>query len=122
MGQFEPEQLNELIVGLSNERPIYLSDVEIVPRKQDGFTLRNDYPSYYIMVQREFDANTVTILGEINKVIVELNEGPLAEASLVIGLLLAIADPCFLMRSSMATFLVTATVSLSVLVAYVALR
>ena len=26
-GQFEPEQLNELIVGWSNDRPIYLSEV-----------------------------------------------------------------------------------------------
>ncbi len=147
-GQFEPEQLNELIVGWSNDRPIYLSevaDMDIVPRKQDGFTLRNGFPSYYITVQREFDANTVTILDEINKVIVELNEGPLAEAGLAIdlsfdasihirraialvqgnlgiGLLLAIGILYFLMRSRMATFLVTATVPLSVLVAFVALR
>lgn len=148
VGQFEPEQLNELIVGWSNDRPIYLSevaDVEIVPRKQDGFTLRNGFPSYYITVQREFDANTVTILDEINKVVVELNEGPLADAGLAIdlsfdasihirraislvqgnlgiGLLLAVAVLYFLMRSRMATFLVTATVPLSVLVAFVALR
>ena len=147
-GQFQPEQLNELIVGWSNDRPIYLSevaDMDIVPRKQDGFTLRNGFPSYYITVQREFDANTVTILDEINKVIVELNEGPLAEAGLAIdlsfdasihirraialvqgnlgiGLMLAIAILYFLMRSRIATFLVTATVPLSVLVAFVALR
>lgn len=64
VGQFKPEELNKLIVGWSNERPIYLSevaDVEIVPRKQDGFTLRNGYPAYYITVQREYDANTVSI-------------------------------------------------------------
>ena len=148
VGQFKPEQLNRLIVGWSDERPVYLSevaDVDIVPRKQDGFTLRNGFPSYYIMVQREFDANTVTILDEINKVIVELNEGPLAEAGLAIdlsfdasvhirraialvkgnlgiGLLLAVGVLYFLMRSRRATFLVTATVPLSVLVAFVALR
>ncbi len=148
VGQFKPEQLNQFIVGWSDERPVYLSevaDVEIVPRKQDGFTLRNGFPSYYIMVQREFDANTVTILDEINKVIVELNDGPLAAAGLAIdlsfdasvhirraialvqgnlgiGLLLAVAILYFLMRSRRATFLVTATVPLSVLVAFVALR
>ena len=148
IGQFDPDELNQQIVGWSNERPIYLSevaDVEIVPRKQDGFTLRNGYPSYYITVQRDFDANTVTILDEINKVIVELNEGPLAAAGLAIdlsfdasvhirraislvqgnlglGLLLAIAVLYFLMRSRRATFLVTATVPLSILVAFVALR
>lgn len=148
VGKFEPEQLNELIVGWSNDRPIYLSevaDVEIVPRKQDGFTLRNGYPAYYITVQREYDANTVTILDEVNKAIAELNENVLHNAGLEmdlsfdasihirraislvrsnlgIGLFLAIGVLYFLMRSRRATFLVTATVPLSVLVAFVALR
>ena len=148
VGQFQPGQLNQLIVGWSNDRPIYLSEiaeVEIVPRKQDGFTLRNGFPSYYITVQSEFGANTVSILDEVNKVIVELNEGPLAGAGLAIdlsfdasvhirraialvkgnlgiGLLLAVAVLYFLMRSRRATFLVTATVPLSVLVAFLALR
>ena len=39
IGQFEPDALNELIVGWSNERPIVLSevaDVEIVPRPECG--------------------------------------------------------------------------------------
>ena len=83
VGQFEPSELNELIVGWSNNRPINLSevaDVEIVPRKQDGFTLRNGFPAYYITVQREYDANTVSILDGVNEAIVELNAGPLAEA------------------------------------------
>ena len=148
VGQFEPEQLNELIVGWSNERPIYLNevaDVDIVPRKQDGFTLRNGYPAYYITVQRDYDANTVSILDEVNKAIVELNENVLHDAGLEmdlsfdasihirraislvrsnlgLGLLLAVGILYFLMRSRRATFLVTATVPLSVLVAFVALR
>jgi len=148
VGKFEPEQLNELIVGWSNERPIYLSevaDVDIVPRKQDGFTLRNGFPAYYITVQRDYDANTVSILDEVNKAIVELNENVLHEAGLEmdlsfdasihirraislvrgnlgIGLLLAIGVLYFLMRNRRATFLVTATVPLSVLVAFLALR
>jgi multidrug efflux pump subunit AcrB len=148
VGQFEPQDLSDLIVGWSNERPIYLSevaDIDIVPRKQDGFTLRNGYPAYYITVQRSFDANTVSILDEVNEAITELNAGPLAEAGLEmdlsfdasvhirraialvqgnlgIGLLLAIGVLYFLMRSRRATFLVTATVPLSLLVAFVALR
>ncbi len=148
VGQFEPSELNQLIVGWSNDRPINLSevaDVEIVPRKQDGFTLRNGFPAYYITVQREYDANTVSILDGVNEAIVELNEGPLAEAGLAIdlsfdasvhirraialvknnlglGLVLAIGVLYFLMRSRRATFLVTATVPLSLLVAFVALR
>jgi multidrug efflux pump subunit AcrB len=148
VGQFDPDQLNELIVGWSNDRPIYLNevaDVEIVPRKQDGFTLRNGFPAYYITVQREYDANTVAILDGVNEAIVELNAGPLAEAGLEmdlsfdasihirraialvqsnlgLGLMLAIGVLYFLMRSRRATFLVTATVPLSLLVAFVALR
>ena len=148
VGQFEPHELNELIVGWSNERPIYLSevaDVDVVPRKLDGFTLRNGYPAYYITLQRSFDANTVTILDEVNVAIAELNAGPLADAGLEmdlsfdasvhirraislvrsnlgIGLLLAVGVLYFLMRSRRATFLVTATVPLSLLVAFVALR
>ena len=148
VGQFEPDQLNELIVGWSNERPIYLAevaDVDIVPRKQDGFTLRNGYPAYYITVQREYDANTVSILDGVNAAIIELNAGPLKEAGLAIdlsfdasihirraialvqsnlgiGLFLAVGILYFLMRSRRATFLVTATVPLSLLVAFVALR
>lgn len=147
IGQFEPDQLNELIVGWSGDRPIYLSEVaevDIVPRKRDGFTLRNGFPAYYIAIQREYDANTVAILDEINKAIVELNNGPLSEAGLEIdlsfdasihirraialvknnlglGLVLAIGVLYFLLRSRRATILVTATVPLSLLVAFVAL-
>jgi len=148
VGQFEPQDLSELIVGWSDERPIYLNevaDVDIVPRKLDGFTLRNGYPAYYITIQRAYDANTVSILDEVNLAIDELNAGPLAGAGLEmdlsfdasvhirraialvrsnlgIGLLLAVGVLYFLMRSRRATFLVTATVPLSLLVAFVALR
>jgi multidrug efflux pump subunit AcrB len=122
-----------------------VADVEIVPRKQDGFTLRNGYPAYYITIDRDYAANTVAILDEVNKAIVELNdtvlhaEGlemdlsfdasvhirravALVKNNLGLGLLLAIGILYFLMRSRRATFLVTATVPLSVLVAFVALR
>jgi multidrug efflux pump subunit AcrB len=148
VGQFDPMEINELIVGWSDERPIYLSevaDVDVVPRKLDGFTLRNGYPAYYITLQRSFDANTVSILDGVNLAIAELNAGPLADAGLEmdlsfdasvhirraialvrsnlgIGLMLAVGVLYFLMRSRRATFLVTATVPLSLLVAFVALR
>lgn len=147
VGQFEPDELSQLIVGWSGERPISLSevaDVSIVPRKQDGFTLRNGFPAYYITVQREYDANTVSILDGVNEAIVELNAGPLAEAGLEIdlsfdasihirraialvrsnlglGLFLAVGSLYFLMRNRRATLLVAATVPLSLLVAFISL-
>jgi multidrug efflux pump subunit AcrB len=89
VGQFQPEDLSDLIVGWSDERPIYLSevaDIDIEPRKLDGFTLRNGYPAYYITLQRSFDANTVSILDEVNEAITELNAGPLADAGLEMDL------------------------------------
>ena len=148
VGQFEPEELSEQIVGWSDERPIYLSelaDIDIVPREFDGFTLRNGFPAYYITVQRDPEANTVAILDEVNLAIDELNEQvlhaagleidlsfdasvhirraiTLVQGNLGIGLILAVGILYFLMRSRRATFLVTATVPLSVLVAFVALR
>ena len=87
----------------------------------------------------------MTILDEVNKAIVELNENvlhaaglemdlsfdasvhirraiSLVRSNLGLGLMLAIGILYFLMRSRRATFLVTATVPLSVLVAFVALR
>ncbi len=147
VGQFSPDSLNEIIVGWSGERPVYLrevADVKIIPRERDGFTLRNGYPSYYITVQREFGSNTVTLLDGINAAIVELNEGPLKEAGLAIdlsfdssihirraitlirdnlglGMLLATAVLYFLMRSKRAVALVAATVPLSIMVAFVML-
>jgi multidrug efflux pump subunit AcrB len=89
VGQFEPGELSQLIVGWSGDRPISLSkvaDVENVASKPDGFTLRNGFPAYYITVQREYDANTVSILDGVNAAIIELNAGPLAEAGLEIQL------------------------------------
>lgn len=83
VGQFEPDKLNQLIVGWSRARPIYLSevaDVEIEPPKQDGFTLRNGYPAYYITVQRGYASNTVEILDSVNAVIDERNAGTLKDA------------------------------------------
>jgi len=147
VGQFEPASLNEIVVGWSNDRPVYLTevaDVQITPRRPDGFTLRNGYPAYYITVQREYDANTVAILDEVNIAIDELNRGALADAGLAIdlsfdasihirraielvrgnlglGMLLAVGILYFLMRSRRATLLVAATVPLSILVAFVAL-
>jgi multidrug efflux pump subunit AcrB len=96
-------------------------------------------------VQREYDANTVSILDGVNEAIAELNAGVLADAQLEMdlsfdasihirraislvknnlgmGLALAIGVLFFLMRSRRATLLVTATVPLSLLVAFVALR
>ncbi len=147
VGQFDPKSLNQLIVGWSGERPIYLSEiaeVEVVSRDRDGFTLRNGYPSYYITVDRGHGANTVEMLDGINAAIVDLNEGPLKTAGLAIdlsfdssvhirraialvrdnlglGLLLAIGILYLFMRSRRGVALIALTVPLSIMMAFVAL-
>ncbi len=147
VGQFDPDSLNQLIIGWSGERPIYLSEVaevKLVPRDRDGFTLRNGYPAYYLTVDREFGSNTVELLDGVNAAIDELNAGPLADAGLAIdlsfdssvhirraialvrdnlglGLFLAIGILYFLMRSRRGVALIGATVPLSLMVAFIAL-
>ena len=148
VGQFDPDSLNQLVVGSSGERPVYLSEVasiEIVPRDRDGFSLRNGYPAYYITVDREYGGNTVELIDGIKEAIVDLNAGPLAEHGLAIdlsfdssvhirraialvrdnlglGLLFAVGVLYALMRSRRGVALIAASVPLSLLVSFVALE
>ena len=39
----------------------------------DGFTKRNGLPAYYLTLERGDKSNTVAILDEVNRAIVELN-------------------------------------------------
>ncbi|MEM1263065.1 MAG: efflux RND transporter permease subunit [Pseudomonadota bacterium] len=147
VGQFDPDSLNQLVVGQSGDRPVYLSEVasiEVVPRDRDGFSLRNGYPAYYITVDREFGANTVDMIDGINAAVDDLNTGALADAGLAIdlsfdssvhirrairlvrdnlglGLVLAVAVLYALMRSRRGIILIAASVPLSLLVSFVAL-
>ncbi len=148
VGQFDPASLNQLVVGQSGERPVYLNEVasiEVVPRDRDGFTLRNGFPAYYLTVNREYGANTVEMLDGINAAIADLNSGPLQAAGLEIdlsfdssvhirrairlvrdnlglGLLLAVGVLYVLMRSRRAVLLIALSVPLSMLVSFVALE
>lgn len=88
-GQFNIDNLSEMIIGHSDNRPIYLKDIAtaentLVDRTE--FYLRNGQPGYYLTLRRQQDANTVALLDEINIAIKELNKGPMAEAGLAIDL------------------------------------
>jgi multidrug efflux pump subunit AcrB len=88
-GQFNIDNLSEMIIGYSSDRPIYLKDIATVENTlvdRTEFYLRNGQPSYYFTLRRQYDANTVALLDEINIAIKELNEGPMAEAGLAIDL------------------------------------
>ncbi|TQV88853.1 efflux RND transporter permease subunit [Aliikangiella coralliicola] len=146
-GQYDVNNLGQMIVGYSDNRPIYLSDVATVEETfQDrfGFTLRNGAPGYYITIQRTNGSNTVEVLDEINKAIKELNDGPLREVGLAIdlsfdasvhirnalnlvksnlglGVLLALGILWMFLRGIRPTLIIATTIPVSLAVAFLAL-
>ena len=146
-GQYDVQNLGEMIVGYSQNRPIYLNDVATVEQTlQDrfAFTLRNGAPGYYITIQRANGSNTVVVLDEINQAIKELNEGPLAEVGLMIdlsfdasvhirnalnlvksnlglGVLLALGILWLFLRGIRPTLIIATTIPISLSVAFLAL-
>ena len=147
LGEQEVARLGDLVVGWRNEQPIYLSEIATVKvdySENAGISLRNGFPSYYISITRQNEANTVELLDELNVALAELNDGPLAEANIriqlsfdaslhirraismvqgniLLGILLATGILYFFLNSARATILITLTVPISLLVAFIAL-
>ena len=147
LGGFNLEELGELIVAQRGGEPVRLRDVaevttELYPRS--GFMYRTGRPAYYIRVQGEYGANTVSILDDINLAIDELNAGPLADAglemvlsfdasvhirraialvngNLVLGMFLALGVLWCFLRGWRATLLIALTIPFSLLSALLAL-
>lgn len=89
LGKAPLESLGQLIVAQRGGQPVYLSEiarVDVQRIEQNGFTLRNGYPAYYITLSQETGSNTVAILDEVNQAIDELNDGPLQADGLAIEL------------------------------------
>ncbi|WP_028114778.1 efflux RND transporter permease subunit [Ferrimonas kyonanensis] len=147
VGQYDIENITEMIVGYQNDRPIYLQDIATVEDTlvdRFGFTLRNGAPAYYITLTRGADANTVTVLDEVNLAIDELNAGPLADAGLVIdlsfdssvhirnaltlvksnlglGVALALGILWLFLRGWRTTMIIATTIPISIMVAFLGL-
>lgn len=82
-------ELGDLVVGWSDERPLYLRDVaQIRTEHVDAvwFSYRSGVPSYYITLTRTSDSNTVELIDGAKQAIEELNAGPLAAENLFIEL------------------------------------
>ena len=144
LGGFDLEQLGDLVVGRRNNQPIHLRDVaevETVLYPRNGFMYRTGFPAYYIQVQGEYGANTVSILDEINLAIEKLNLGVLAQedlqlvlsfdasvhirraialvnGNLMLGIALALTMLWCFLRGWKATLLVALTIPFSLLVAF----
>ena len=149
LGEQDVSDLGRLVVGWRNEQPVHLDDVGSVSvdyAENNGVSLRNGYPSYYISVSRRNDANTVEVIDAINAAIAELNDTRalqeanvrmqlsfdaslhirrainLVQNNLLLGIALAMGVLFFFLRSARATLLITLTVPISLLVAFICMR
>jgi multidrug efflux pump subunit AcrB len=148
LGEQEVSQLGRLVVGWRSEQPIYLEEVASISvdyAENRGVSLRNGFPSYYISISRRNDANTVELLDALNVALDELNEGPLKEAdiriqlsfdaslhirralsmvqtNLALGILLAMLVLFYFLKNTRATLVITLTVPISLLVAFIGLK
>ncbi|ATC95946.1 efflux RND transporter permease subunit [Pseudoalteromonas tunicata] len=147
-GQYNTQNLGDMRIGYSNQRPIYLRDVATVEDTlvdRQAMTLRNGKPAYYITMTRSNDSNTVAVLDELNIAIKELNDGALQEHGLAIelsydasvhirnaldlvksnlglGVLLACGILWLFFRGFGPTLIIAATIPVSLMVAFLALN
>jgi multidrug efflux pump subunit AcrB len=140
--------LGDLVVGWSEDRPLYLRDVADVRTehvKARWFAFRSGVPAYYITMQRTSDSNTVELIDGVKEAIEELNAGPLAkenlsielswdasvyvrraigfvQESLAIGILLAVGGLWYFLRGPRALLVIGLSIPLSLFFAVITLE
>lgn len=147
-GREPVEQLGDLIVGWSGDRPLALrevADVKIGYMDAQWFSYRNGVPGYYVTLQRASDSNTVEVIEGVKAAIAELNAGPLAheklmadlswdasiyvrraiafvQESLVIGIFLAVGGLWYFLRGPRALLVIGLSIPLSLFFAVITLQ
>ncbi len=147
-GQYDLGSLETMIIGWSDERPIYLTDVASVRETLSdsrAFTLRNGDPAYYMTLNRASGANTVALLDGVNATIEALNRGALGDAQLALdlsfdssvhirnaialvqsnlglGVLLALGILWLFLRGVRTTLLIALTIPVSLMVSFLVLN
>lgn len=140
--------LGGLVVGWSDDRPLYLRDVaEVRAAHVDAvwFAYRSGVPAYYITLQRTSDSNTVELIDGVKVAIAELNQGPLAkeklflemswdasvyvrraigfvQESLGVGILLAVGGLWYFLRGPRALLVIGASIPISLFFAVITLQ
>jgi multidrug efflux pump subunit AcrB len=148
LGEEDVSELGDLVVSWRNEKPIHLREIASVSidyAENDGVSLRSGFPSYYITLTRQNDANTVELLDNLNLAIEELNRDVLdkeglrmevsfdaslhirraismVQGNLILGIFLATLVLWYFLRNARATLVITLTVPISLLVAFIALE
>ncbi len=147
-GREPVEELGNLVVGWSDERPLYLRDVAQVRKAHVDafwFSYRSGVPAYYITMQRASESNTVEVVDGIKAAIAELNAGPLAkenlyadlswdasvyvrraigfvEESLAIGIFLAVGGLWYFLRGPRALLVIAASIPISLFFAIITMH
>ena len=147
-GREPVNDLGGLVVGWSDDRPLYLREVaEVRAAHVDAvwFSYRSGVPAYYITLQRTSDSNTVELIDDLKVAVAELNAGPLAEEklflemswdasvyvrraigfveeSLGVGILLAVGGLWYFLRGPRALLVIGASIPISLLFAVITLH
>ncbi len=147
-GQFNPETYGQMIISYNEGRPVYLAEVaevEVGYPEVGGFTKRNGLPAYYLTLQRGDNSNTVEILDEVNRAIVELNKNvlqakglemelsfdasvhirraiALVNGNLLLGVALSLGILFFFLRGFKATLFIGLTIPICLFIAFIALQ
>ena len=147
-GQFAVDTYGQMIISYNNGRPVYLSevaDIEVGYPEVGGFTKRNGLPAYYLTLERGDNSNTVAILDEVNRAIVELNRDvlkakglemelsfdasvhirraiALVNGNLLLGVALSLAILFYFLRGLKATLIIGLSIPVCLFIAFIALQ
>lgn len=147
-GQFAVENYGQMIISYNNGRPVYLSEVaeiDVGYPEVNGFTKRNGYPAYYLTLERGDNSNTVAILDEVNRAIIELNRDVLSakglemelsfdasvhirraialvNGNLLLGVALSLAILFYFLRGIKATLIIGLSIPICLFIAFIALQ
>ena len=146
-GEYNPEQLSELVLDWRDGRPVRLGDiaeVRVGPSERTGSATQNGNPAVALRINRTNDANMLATLERVKTKVVELNESILREEKLVLvqsfdasifvyralnllggnlllGILLAVGVLWWFMRRMRATLIVAAAIPISLFATFVVL-
>ncbi|MEE2524973.1 efflux RND transporter permease subunit [Hyphobacterium sp. HN65] len=146
-GEFEPEELDDLVIVWREGSPVYLrdvADVDVTYGERNNFTYQNGNPAMGIEIRRQAGANVLAALDAVKAEVEEINRTLLAERDLVmapsfdasvfimrainllrtnllIGIAMAIVGLWLFLRRPRATLIISLTIPISLLATLIVL-
>ena len=147
-GKYDLDEFGDMVLDWRGGNPVRLRDIatiEVTMRDSSGFMTQNGHDSIAFDTQVEQGVNVLEVMTELKKVIVELQEGPLAREglllrqaydestyiedsiamlrnNLLLGIALAIAILWWFMRRFRATFIVAIAIPVSLLTGFIVMQ